>query len=308
MTKNIIEAQKLTKRYGNFTALNKVDLSVKRGDIYGLIGDNGAGKTTFLKLLTGQIFPSEGELRLFGFHLPKEMEQQRKRTGAIIESPGFYPQMTVEKNLEYYRLQKGIPGKKAVDEVLEMVGLADRRKKRCKELSMGMKQRLGLAIAIIGEPEILILDEPINGLDPSGIIEMRNLLRKLNYEKNMTIILSSHILSELEQLATVYGFLNNGRLVEQITAEKLREKCTSYIEIMVSDAEQYAVLLEKHFHNEEYQVLPNNIIHILRPEKKIDSYSQLASENGIGILRLEMRQVTLEEYYMNLKNGGKTSC
>lgn len=308
MTKSIIEAQKLTKRYGNFTALNKVDLSVKRGDIYGLIGDNGAGKTTFLKLLTGQIFPSEGELRLFGFHLPKEMEQQRKRTGAIIESPGFYPQMTVEKNLEYYRLQKGIPGKKAVDEVLEMVGLADRRKKRCKELSMGMKQRLGLAIAIIGEPEILILDEPINGLDPSGIIEMRNLLRKLNYEKNMTIILSSHILSELEQLATVYGFLNNGRLVEQITAEKLREKCTSYIEIMVSDAEQYAVLLEKHFHHEEYQVLPNNIIHILRPEKKIDSYSQLASENGIGILRLEMRQVTLEEYYMNLKNGGKTSC
>lgn len=308
MTKSIIEAQKLTKRYGNFTALNKVDLSVKRGDIYGLIGDNGAGKTTFLKLLTGQIFPNEGELRLFGSHLPKEMEQQRKRTGAIIESPGFYPQMTVEKNLEYYRLQKGIPGKKAVDEVLEMVGLADRRKKRCKELSMGMKQRLGLAIAIIGEPEILILDEPINGLDPSGIIEMRNLLRKLNYEKNMTIILSSHILSELEQLATVYGFLNNGRLVEQITAEKLREKCASYIEIMVSDAEQYAVLLEKHFHHEEYQVLPNNIIHILKPEKKIDSYSQLASENGIGILRLEMRQVTLEEYYMDLKNGGKTSC
>lgn len=308
MTKSIIEAQKLTKRYGNFTALNKVDLSVKRGEIYGLIGDNGAGKTTFLKLLTGQIFPSEGELRLFGSHLPKEMEQQRKRTGAIIESPGFYPQMTVEKNLEYYRLQKGIPGKKSVDEVLEMVGLSDRRKKHCKELSMGMKQRLGLAIAIIGEPEILILDEPINGLDPSGIIEMRNLLRKLNYEKNMTIILSSHILSELEQLATVYGFLNNGRLVEQITAEKLREKCASYIEIMVSDAEQYAVLLEKQFHHEEYQVLPNNIIHILSPDKKIDSYSQLASENGIGIFRLEMRQVTLEEYYMNLKNGGKTSC
>ena len=162
MTKSIIEAQKLTKKYGNFTALTKVDLNVRRGDIYGLIGDNGAGKTTFLKLLTGQIFPSEGELRLFGSHLPKEMEQQRKRTGAIIESPGFYPQMTVEKNLEYYRLQKGIPGKKAVDEVLEMVGLADRRKKRCKELSMGMKHRLVLSIAIIGAPEILIIDEPIN--------------------------------------------------------------------------------------------------------------------------------------------------
>lgn len=304
MTEYIVEAGKLTKRYGTFTALNKVDISVKRGEIYGLIGDNGAGKTTFLKLLSGHIFPSEGELKLFGSHLPKDVEVQRKRTGAVIENAGFYPQMTIEGNLEYYRIQKGIPGREIIPKTLEMVGLLGFRKKRCKELSMGMNQRLGIAIALIGEPELLILDEPVNGLDPSGMIELRHLLHKLNKEKNITIILSSHILSELEQLATVYGFLKEGSVMEQITLNRLREKCDDYIEIAVSNPEKYTVLLEKNLPNQIYQVLPDNMIHIIRPKERIDSYSKLASENQIGISKLEMRKVTLEEYYMNLKSGG----
>lgn len=305
MTEYIVEAGKLTKRYKTFTALNKVDISIKRGEIYGLIGDNGAGKTTFLKLLSGHIFPSEGELKLFGSHLPKDVEAQRKRTGAVIENAGFYPQMTIEGNLEYYRIQKGIPGREIIPKTLEMVGLLGFRKKKCKELSMGMKQRLGIAIALIGEPELLILDEPVNGLDPSGMIELRQLLHRLNKEKNITIILSSHILSELEQLATVYGFLKEGSVMEQITLNRLREKCDDYIEIAVSNPEKYTVLLEKNLPNQIYQVLPDNIIHIIRPKERIDSYSKLASENEIGISKLEMRKVTLEEYYMNLKNGGK---
>ena len=233
------------------------------------------------------------------------MEEQRKRTGVVIEAPGFYPQISVEKNLEYYRILKGVPGRRAVDEVLELVGLADKRKKRCRDLSLGMKQRLGLAIALIGEPELLILDEPINGLDPSGIIEIRNLMQKLNREKNITIILSSHILSELEQLATVYGFLTDGKLAEQVTAEEIKEKCSDYIEISVSDPERYTAVLEKKFHTERYKVLPDKTIHIMDPMMDIGAYSRLAGEYHMDISKLERRQVTLEEYYMDLKNGGQ---
>lgn len=284
MTAYAAEARKVTKRYGSFTALDKVDITVKRGAVYGLVGDNGAGKTTFLKLLSGHIYADEGELTLFGCHSRKDMEEQRRRTGAVIEAPGFYPQISVEKNLEYYRILKGVPGKRAVDEVLELVGLA---------------------IALIGEPELLILDEPINGLDPSGIIEIRNLLQRLSREKNITIILSSHILTELEQLATVYGFLTDGKLAEQITAEEIKEKCSDYIEINVSEPERYTAVLEKKFHTESYKVLPDKTIHIVNPMMDIGAYSRLASENRMDISRLERRQVTLEEYYMDLKNGGR---
>ncbi|MFQ7549726.1 MAG: ABC transporter ATP-binding protein [Blautia marasmi] len=298
-------SKRVTKRYGNFTALDKVDITVAKGAIYGLVGDNGAGKTTFLKLLSGHIYADEGELKLFGCHRLKDMEEQRKRTGVVIEAPGFYPQISVEKNLEYYRILKGVSGKRAVDEVLELVGLADKRKKRCRDLSLGMKQRLGLAIALIGEPELLILDEPINGLDPSGIIEIRNLMQKLNREKNITIILSSHILSELEQLATVYGFLTDGKLAEQVTAEEIKEKCSDYIEISVSDPERYTAVLEKKFHTERYKVLPDKTIHIMDPMMDIGAYSRLAGEYHMDISKLERRQVTLEEYYMDLKNGGQ---
>lgn len=305
MTAYAAEAKRVTKRYGNFTALDKVDITVAKGAIYGLVGDNGAGKTTFLKLLSGHIYVDEGELKLFGCHRLKDMEEQRKRTGVVIEAPGFYPQISVEKNLEYYRILKGVPGKRVVDEILELVGLADKRKKRCRDLSLGMKQRLGLAIALIGEPELLILDEPINGLDPSGIIEIRNLMQRLNREKNITIILSSHILSELEQLATVYGFLTDGKLAEQVTAEEIKEKCSDYIEISVSDPERYTAVLEKKFHTERYKVLPDKTIHIMDPMMDIGAYSRLAGEYHMDISKLERRQVTLEEYYMDLKNGGQ---
>ncbi|MDO4276973.1 MAG: ABC transporter ATP-binding protein [Eubacteriales bacterium] len=301
MKEYIIRAEGLSKKYGAFTALDKVDIHVSRGDIYGLIGDNGAGKTTFLKLAAGQIFPDGGELSLFGEHLPKEMEKSRKRTGTIIEAPGFYPQLTIGQNMEYYRLQKGIPGKACVDEILDLTGLLDKKDKRARYLSMGMKQRLGLAIAMLGEPELLILDEPINGLDPSGIMEIRSLLHRLNQEKNITIILSSHILSELEQLACVYGFLSKGCLMEEISAERLKERCNSFVEIQVDDAERYTVLLEKLPGEVKYQVLPDHTIRIYQGEKDCIVYSRLASENNIGFCKLELRQLTLEQYYMNMK-------
>ena len=308
MKENVIEARSVTKKYKDVTALRDVDITVKRGDIYGLIGDNGAGKTTFLKLLTGQIYPSGGELKLFGAYSEKELEQNRKRTGAIVESPGFYPKLTVEKNLEYYRIQKGIPGKNRTEDALKAVGLWDKRKKKCAALSMGMKQRLGLAIALHGEPELLILDEPINGLDPSGIIEMRNLLLRLNQEKNITIIISSHILSELEQIATVYGFLSQGWLLRELTAEQLHEHCAGYLEIKVSDPERYAALLEKEMDGVQYKVMPDLQIRIQNPQLPVEAYSGLASGHGVSIMRLEQKQKSLEEYYMELKERGRLSC
>lgn len=308
MAECVIWAKGLTKEYGVLKALDNVDITVRRGEIYGLIGDNGAGKTTFLKILAGQAFLSGGELKLFDCHLQKDMEKQRKRTGAMIEASGFYPQLTIEKNLEYYRIQRGIPGKETVTRTLEMVGLINWRKKRCRELSMGMKQRLGLAIALLGEPEVLILDEPINGLDPSGILETRNLLLKLNREKRITIVLSSHILSELEQIATVYGFLKEGKLLEQITARHLKEKCARYIEIEVSDTERYTALLEKHLDHGQYQVMPDGGIRIWNPQKEIEAYSRLASDHNISITGLEKRQTALTDYYSSLKNGGQSGC
>ncbi len=302
---NIIEAKGLTKKYPKCTALQNACLEVKRGEIYGLVGANGAGKTTLLKILAGQIFPSEGEFALFGAYEKKEQENQRKRLGALIENSGFYPQMTIEQNMEFYRLQKGVPGKQSVEEALKTVGLWEVRNKKGKTLSLGMKQRLGLAIALLGEPELLFLDEPANGLDPAGIIEMRNLLKKLNREKNITIVISSHILSELEQLATVYGFLDKGKMLEQISAKALYEKCGDYLEIKVSDAAKYTMLLEKQLQHTSYLVLEDGMVQIFDMKFDRETYSALAGENGIGILAMNMKQNSLEDYYMNLTKGGQ---
>lgn len=302
---NIIEAKGLTKKYPKCTALQNVSLKVKRSEIYGLVGANGAGKTTLLKILAGQIFPSEGEFALFGRYEKKELENQRKRLGALIENSGFYPQMTIEKNMEFYRLQKGVPGKQTVEEALKTVGLWEVRNKKGKTLSLGMKQRLGLAIALLGEPELLFLDEPANGLDPAGIIEMRNLLKKLNREKNITIVISSHILSELEQLATVYGFLDKGKMLEQISAKALYEKCGDYLEIKVTDAAKYTMLLEKQLQHSSYLVLEDGMVQIFDMKCDRETYSALAGENGIGILAMNMKQNSLEDYYMNLTKGGQ---
>ncbi|MFR7584028.1 MAG: ATP-binding cassette domain-containing protein [Mediterraneibacter gnavus] len=274
MRERVIETTQITKTYGKVLALDHVDICVKRGDIYGLIGDNGAGKSTLLKLLAGHSAASTGEIRLFGEQGEKELQRARRRSGVMIEQPGFFGNLTVENNMEYYRIQKGVPGKEKVEEMLRMAGIWEKRKCRCKTLSMGMKQRLGLAMAMLGEPELLILDEPINGLDPSGIVEFRQLLKRLNEEKKITILLSSHILTELQQLATVYGFLSKGRLLEQITAETLHERCTDSVEIAVSDVQQYAVFLEEQLSGEGYKVLPDGKIRIVNPKQDIEVYSR----------------------------------
>ena len=301
---NVIETSGLAKRYGDVAALDDVDVTVRRGDVYGLVGDNGAGKTTLFKLLCGLAFPTAGEMRLFGAHAPRDLERQRARVGSIIESPGFYPNLSVERNLECCRIQKGVPGKDAVGRLLDTVGLAYAKDRPCKDLSMGMKQRLGLAMALIGEPELLILDEPTSGLDPSGIVEMRALLLRLNREKGITVVVSSHHLAELEQIATVYGFLNRGRLLEQVGAEQLRARCADFIDISVSDPAGYTVLLERERPGESYQVLPDQAVRILHPRAGAEAYSGLAVAAGMDVFRLERRTMSLEQYYLGLKEKG----
>ncbi|MBD5480632.1 MAG: ABC transporter ATP-binding protein [Lachnospiraceae bacterium] len=296
----VVKSQKLNKRYGETAALKDVNITVKKGSIYGLVGNNGAGKTTFLKVLTGQTRADSGTFTLLGEDNEAGYRKVRRQTGAIIENPGFYPKLTAKQNLEYYRIQRGIPGKEIVDEMLRMVGLEHAAKKKFENLSLGMKQRLGLALALMGEPEFLILDEPINGLDPSGIIEIRNLLLKLNREKNVTILISSHILTELENIATDYGFLNKGELVEEVTAERLKEKCRTFLEVKVTDAAAYAALLETELLCSKYKVLPGNCIHILEHVDRVSDYSALAVKHDIGLLAFEMKEINLENYYMNL--------
>lgn len=304
MNEYVIETKQLTKAYGSTLALDHVDLQVRKGCIYGLVGDNGAGKSTLLKLLAGQSFATAGEIRILGKFRERELDSARKNIGCMIEQPGFFPDMTVEQTLKYYCIQKGIPNTEKVGEMLEVTGIAGKRKNKCKALSLGQKQRLGLAIALLGEPRILILDEPINGLDPTGMIEFRNLFQRLNEEKNITILLSSHILSELQQIAAVYGFLSNGILIEEITASALQKKCSNCIEMTVSDMEKYSALLEKEYPEENYKILPENNIRIYKPRKNTETYSRLAAENGIYITGMQTIQSSLEEYYMKLKERG----
>lgn len=232
----------------------------------------------------------------------------RKNIGCLIEYPCFVPGMTVEQTLHYYAIQKGVPDNKKIGEAIQLTGLSEKQHAKCKTLSLGQKQRLGLAVALLGEPQILILDEPINGLDPSGIVEFRSILQQLNEQKNITILLSSHILSELQHLATVYGFLNKGILLEEISSEALHAKCANCIELTVSDAEKYTVLLEKIFPEENYKVLPGNTIRIYKPHETAESFSRLAAKNDVYITKMQTLQTSLEDYYMELKKRGAVKC
>ena len=296
----IVETYGLTKRYGTLTALSHVNLGIPAGSIFGLVGNNGAGKTTFLRMLTGELVPTEGSFKMLGATEESEINKVRCRTGSIIEGPAFYPGLTAKQNLEYYRIQRGIPGKGVVDEYLKLVGLEDAKDRKFKKLSMGMKQRLGLALALMGEPRLIILDEPINGLDPAGIIEIRNLLLKVNRDRGITVVISSHILSELENIATHFCFLSRGKVVEQVTSEELHLKCRSYLEVKVTDPSRYVGLLEKEMECFSYKIMPDESVRILEWSRRLSDYSALAVQNGIGLLGFTPQEVKLEDYYMEL--------
>ena len=303
MSELILQTRDLTRRYGHTLALDHAALSVEKGQIFGLVGRNGAGKTTLIRLISGQSHPTAGEVTLFGASTPAALARARSRTGAMVETPSFYPYLTAKQNLEYYRLQRGIPGRRVVDEVLEEVDLASTGKKTFKNFSLGMKQRLGLALALMNRPDFLLLDEPINGLDPEGIVEFRNLLLQLNRERQTTILISSHILSELGNLATCYGFIDNGRMLEQITAKALEEKCRACIEAKVDNASQAALVLEQQLGIRDYEVLPGNVLRIYSSLDAPQRVTQALVEGGVALQGIESRGANLEDYFLAMIGG-----
>ncbi len=307
MDKTILKTNCITKKYGQSFALKNVSINVNTGDIYGLVGKNGAGKTTLLKILSGIETPTSGLQMLFGKSSEKELRKERRKTGCIIDTPNFFPYLTAEKNLEYYRIQRGIAGRSCIKDALESVELTDTGNKKFKDFSLGMKQRLGLALAIMGNPDILILDEPVNGLDPIGIVKMRELLKRLNSERNVTILISSHILGELSQLATNYGFIDNGELLEEATAVDIEEKCRLCLIIKANDTAKAVVILENRLDCHEYEVLDDSTIRVYRYVDQADMITRILVTNGVGITSISSKSTTLEEYFVNVIGGRKNA-
>lgn len=303
MKKVVLKTYNITKKYGEQLAVDNVNMTIKKGDIYGFIGQNGAGKTTLIRLITGLIHKSGGEIELLGANEENELNKARTMVGSLIETPSFYTNMTARENLEVSRLVRNIPGKKCIDEVLELVGLKDVEKKKVKNFSLGMRQRLGIANALMGNPKLLILDEPINGLDPMGIVEIRELLKKINKEKDMTILISSHILSELSELATTYGIISNGKLIEEITAKQLSKKCRQYIDLKVDNTARAVILLERELGISDYEVLEDSNIKVFSNLDNVGEVNSLLSRSGIIVESISVKGENLEEYFMN-KVGG----
>lgn len=303
MSNYILTMNNITKAYYNTVALDGVSIAIKRGEIYGLVGNNGAGKTTLMRVIAGHTNVSQGVMTLFDANSEQEIRDSRRRLGVLIEDPGFYLNMTAAQNLEYYRIQFGIPGKEKVAEVLAEVGLDPTSRKKYKEFSQGMKQRLGIGLALLNTPEFLILDEPINGLDPAGIIEVRQILLKLNQKKNITILISSHILAEMSNIATKYGFLSNGKLLEELTAKELLKKCNAYLDITVSNPSSMCMYLEKELQLYDYKVYPNNHIHLFEGLDMGEQICEVAVKYRLGLSAIERRAVNLENYYMSMVEG-----
>jgi len=299
MNEYVIKASNITKIFKKHKVLDNLSINIKKGDIYGFIGKNGSGKTTTIRVLTGLVIPNEGQVELFGHSEENEIIKERSRIGALIDSPAIYLNMTAKENLELIKIQRGIPGTKCIDEALNSVGLKDIDKKKAKNFSLGMKQRLGIAMALISDPEFLILDEPINGLDPIGIKEIRELLLKLNKERGTTIFISSHILSELTQICSRYGFIDDGKLIEEITANEFSDKCRRYLHLKISDSSDVSIILENELGIKDYEVFPDNIVRVYDAFDGEKITLTLAKHN-IGVKEIMNMGESLEDYFTNL--------
>lgn len=300
MSDIIVDVRNLNKQYGTQMALDSVSFQIKKGSIVGLIGPNGAGKTTIMKIMGGLAFPTGGELEMYGATDEKGLNHARTRMSFMIETPYEKEKMTARENLEKQRLQKGIPDKGRIDEVLKIVNLQDTGKKIVKNFSLGMRQRLGLANALMGKPEFMVLDEPINGLDPEGIVEIRELFRKLNKEDEITMVISSHILSELSLLCTDYIFINHGQIKGVFTADELRAACSEYYHINTDNNEKASAILTKECGIKTVEVLEDGSLRIYEKLDEIRDISRTLYENGIVPVELSRNEVNLEDYYMRM--------
>ncbi len=299
----VLETNNLEKKYKDFKALNHTNIHIEKGSIYGLIGKNGAGKTTLIRIICGLQEPTNGNYTIYGIdNSNSDITNVRKRMGAIIETSSIYGEMTARDNLiEQYKLV-GMPSLDGIDDLLKLVGLENTGKKKAKNFSLGMKQRLGIAVALANNPDFLILDEPINGLDPQGIIEIRELILKLNKEKSITILISSHYLDELSKIATHYGFLDNGSIIKEISSEELMKKMEHKLILKVSNEKEFVKYFEKN--KISYEVINSKIINVYGKYNLSKFINELSKKNLI-VDEIHEQEESLENYYMNLIGGVK---
>ena len=299
MREIVLQTKQLTKRYRNFTALDHADMTVYREDIYGLIGRNGAGKTTMMKLVTGLSEQTEGEYSIFG-KTGTAAEKEKRRIGCLIENPAFFGNLTAYQNLRYYCYQKGITDLKQIDEALELVQLTDVRNKKFRKFSLGMKQRLGIAFAVLDNPDLIILDEPINGLDPIGISELRDTFRKLSQERCITLIISSHILSELYAVANRFLFIDKGKVLKEVTKQELDLECSRCLVVKTNDTKKTATILESKLNITDYKVIDSGEIRIYDESAKPDILNKVLIQNDVSISGIYESGVSLEDYFKQL--------
>lgn len=296
----VLQTNGLTKKFGKQTAVNNVSMNIKKGDIYGLIGKNGAGKTTIMKMICGLIKSSSGEMELFE---SSNLDKGRRRIGCIIEQPALYPSMTAKQNLIYYSKLIGVADYSNVDEILNLVGLKNTGKKKADNFSLGMKQRLSIAISLLGNPDFLILDEPINGLDPAGIKQIRELILKLNRDYGITVLISSHILGELSKITTKYGVINKGVLVDEFEALDLEERCRSCIKIETDDSEKAAYVLKNKVKSTDFKVFDHGRICVYDCLDKCAEINKKLVQNDIAVSFIGVTGKDLEAYFVKMMGG-----
>ncbi|PZD97518.1 ABC transporter ATP-binding protein [Paenibacillus sambharensis] len=301
---DIIRTRLLTKSFQSTEVVSQVNMTVKRGEIYGFLGPNGAGKSTLMKMLLGLVQPTSGEIELFGERIQPGSIEFLKRIGHLIETPVFYDKLTAEQNLELHGEYMGYYDKQAVRESLQLVQLLGVENKPVHQFSLGMKQRLAIARAISTKPELLLLDEPINGLDPEGIQDMRSLFRRLRDEWGMTILISSHLLSEIELVADTVGVIHSGRLVREVSLETVRQSTTDYVEIMTSNIKQAAFVLEEKLGARRFRQINSNTLRVYGTDLSEEALSKGLIMNDVPILSLNRRHHSLEEYFFDIVKGG----
>lgn len=301
----VLKTNDLCKSYRRFHALNGVTMNVPKGSIYGFVGKNGAGKTTLIRLICGLQEPSSGEFTLYGTkHTDSKISKARRRMGAVVETPSIYPDMTAVDNLKQQYRMLGLPGFNGLDDILKIVGLENTGKKKARNFSLGMRQRLGIAVALCGDPDFLVLDEPINGLDPQGIVEIRELILRLNREKQITVLISSHILDELAKLATHYGFIDKGKIIREMSTEELDAACRKCVRLTVTNTTVLTGVLD---HMKlEYKVIDGSVCDVFAKPNITQLTLALAKEN-CEVLLVEEHDESLESFYISLVGGGENA-
>ena len=299
----VLKTNQLCKRYSSFTALNGLTMQVPKGAIYGFVGKNGAGKTTLIRLICGLQHPTSGEFELYGAkHSDKAIANARRRMGAVVETPAIYSEMSAVDNLKQQYRILGMPSFDGIPELLKLVGLENTGRKRAKNFSLGMRQRLGIAVALCGNPDFLVLDEPINGLDPQGIIEIRELILKLNREQKITVLISSHILDELSRLATHYGFIDSGRIVREMSAKELEAVCRKCVRLNVTSTKALANVLDGM--DVDYKIIDDQIADIYA-KPNITQLTLALAERGCEVISVKEHDESLESFYISLVGGEK---